>query len=169
MKTNADNIIRVGMANFVKDDLAKVGIKVILTPIDFNTLITNLRSDLQYDSILLGLQNSVPPTPGNGQNVWRSSGESHEWFIKQHKPSTPEEARIDQLMNEILTTQDIAAQKKAYHDMQTIVSEQAWMIWLPVLEIKLPVSNRFGNVQPSIMAHRLLWNIERLYVKPRES
>ena len=169
MKTNADNIIRVGMANFVKDDLAKVGIKVILTPIDFNTLITNLRSDLQYDSILLGLQNSVPPTPGNGQNVWRSSGESHEWFIKQHKPSTPEEARMDQLMNEILTTQDIAAQKKAYREMQTIVSEQAWMIWLPVLEIKLPVSNRFGNVQPSIMAHRLLWNIERLYVKPRES
>jgi peptide/nickel transport system substrate-binding protein len=169
MKTNADNIIRVGMANFVKDDLAKVGIKVVLAPIDFNTLITNIRADLQYDAILLGLQNSVPPTPGNGQNVWRSSGESHEWFIKQHKPSTPEEARIDQLMNEILTTQDIAAQKKAYHDMQTIVSEQAWMIWLPVLEIKLPVSTRFGNVQPSIMAHRLLWNIERLYVKPRES
>jgi hypothetical protein len=31
------------------------------------------------------------------------------------------------------------------------------------------VSNRFGNVQPSIMAHRILWNIERVYLKPRES
>lgn len=169
MKTNADNIIRVGMANFVRDDLAKVGIKVILTPVDFNTLITNLRADLQYDVILLGLQGSVPPTPGNGQNVWRSSGETHEWFIKQQKPVTPEEARIDQLMDEILTNQDVAAQKKAWREMQVIVSEQAWMIWLPVLEIKLPVSNRFGNVQPSIMAHRLLWNVERLYVKPREN
>lgn len=165
MKTNADNIIRVGMANFVKDDLAKVGIKVNLAPIDFNTLITNIRADFQYDAILLGLQNSVPPTPGNGQNAWRSSGETHNWFIKQQKPATPEEARIDQLMDEILTNQDVAAQKKAWREMQTIVSEQAWMIWLPVLEIKLPVSNRFGNVQPSILAHRILWNIERLYVK----
>jgi peptide/nickel transport system substrate-binding protein len=169
LKTNADNQIRVGMANFVKDDLAKVGIKVILAPIDFNTLITNLRADLQYEAILLGLQGSVPPTPGNGQNVWRSSGETHEWFIKQQKPATKEEARIDQLMDEILVNRDVAAQKKAWREMQTIINEQSWMIWLPVPEIKVPVSNRFGNVQPSILAHRILWNIERLYVKPRES
>jgi peptide/nickel transport system substrate-binding protein len=153
----------------VKDDLAKVGIKVNLVPVDFNTLITNLRSDFQYDAILLGLQGSVPPTPGNGQNVWRSSGDAHQWFVKQRKPATPEEARVDRLMDEILTNQDVAAQKKAWREMQTIVSEQAWMVWLPALEVKLPVSNRFGNVQPSILAHRILWNIDRLYVKSRES
>ena len=38
IKTNADNLLRVGMANFIKDDLAKVGIKVTLAPTDFNTL-----------------------------------------------------------------------------------------------------------------------------------
>jgi hypothetical protein len=31
------------------------------------------------------------------------------------------------------------------------------------------MSNRFGNVQPSIMAHRLIWNIDRVYVKRRDS
>jgi peptide/nickel transport system substrate-binding protein len=169
MKTNADNLIRVGMANFVKDDLAKVGIKVNLMPIDFNTLITNLRSDLQYDAILMGLQSGVPPTPGNGQNVWRSSGETHNWFIKQQKPATPEEARIDQLMDEILTNLDPAAEKKAWREMQTIINEQSWMIWLPVLDVKVPLSNRFGNTRPSIMPHRLLWNINEIYVKPREN
>jgi peptide/nickel transport system substrate-binding protein len=169
LKTNADNTIRVAIANFVRDDLAKVGIKVNLTPVEFNTLITNMRDDLQYDAILLALQGSVPPTPGNGQNVWRSSGEIHEWFIKQQKPATPEEARIDQLMDEILVNQDVPSQKKAWREMQTIVSEQAWMVWLPTLEIKIPVSNRFGNVQPSILPHRILWNVERLYVKSRES
>jgi peptide/nickel transport system substrate-binding protein len=169
MKTNADNLLRVGMANFIRDDLAKVGIRMTLVPVDFNTLITNLRSDLQYDAILLGLQGSVPPTPGNGQNVWRSTGETHQWFVRQQKPATPEEARIDRLMDEILTNQDQAAQKVAWREMQTIINEQSWMVWLPVQKVKLPMSNRFGNAQPSIMAHRLLWNIERVYVKPRES
>jgi peptide/nickel transport system substrate-binding protein len=169
LKTNADNLIRVGMANFVKDDLAKVGIKVTLAPIDFNTLITNLRNDFQYDAILMGLQSSVPPTPGNGQNFWRSNGETHNWFIKQQKPASPEEARIDQLMDEILTNMDLSAQKKAFREIQTIINEQSWLIWLPVLDIKVPVSNRFGNMRPSIMPHRILWNIDEVYVKQRES
>jgi len=112
----------------------------------------------------------VPPTPGNAQNVLRSSGETHNWFIRQQKPATPQEARIDALLDEILTNQDFAAQKAAYREIQTIVNEQSWMIWLPILKVKLPVNNRFGNVQPSILAHRLLWNVERIYVKPsRES
>jgi hypothetical protein len=33
------------------------------------------------------------------------------------------------------------------------------------LNVKLPVSDRFGNVQPSVMAQRILWNIEQVYVK----
>ena len=36
------------MANFVRDDLAKVGIRVTLSVVDFNTLITNVSSDYQY-------------------------------------------------------------------------------------------------------------------------
>jgi len=169
LKTNADNTMRVATANFVKDDLAKIGIRVLLTPVDFNTLITNLRSDFQYEAMLLGLQSGVPPSPANGQNVWRSSGETHVWFARQQKPATPEEARIDRLMDEILTNQDRAEQKRAWKDLQTIMSEQSWLIYLPILKIKVPVSNRFGNVDPSIMAHRILWNAERLFVKRRDS
>ncbi len=122
LKTNADNTMRVAAANFVKDDLAKVGIRVVLTPVDFNTLITNLRSDFQYEAMLLGLQSGVPPSPANGQNVWRSSGETHFWFARQQKPATPEEARIDQLMDEILIKQDRAEQKRAWRELQTIMS-----------------------------------------------
>ena len=39
LKTNSSNALRVSMANFIRDDLAKVGIRMTLTPIDFNTLI----------------------------------------------------------------------------------------------------------------------------------
>jgi peptide/nickel transport system substrate-binding protein len=165
IKTNADNAIRVAMANFVKDDLAKVGIKMTLAPVEFNTLITNIRSDFQYDAILLGLQSGVPPDPGNGQNVWRSTGETHEWFIKQQKPATPQEARIDQLMDVIVSNLDLNERKKAWHEVETLVNEQGWVVWLPILEARLPMSNRFGNAHPSVMAHRLLWNIDRVYMK----
>ena len=169
MKTNSSNIIRVAMLNFIRDDLAKIGIRVTPTPIEFNTLVTNSRSDFQYDAILLGLQSGVPPTPGNSQNVLRSAGETHFWFPRQQKPATREEARIDALLDEILSNQDVAAQKAAHREVQTIMNQQNWFIWLPILKVKLPVSNRFGNVEPSIMAHRLLWNVERIYVKRRES
>ena len=165
LKTNADNTMRVAAANFIRDDLAKVGIRVVLAPVDFNSLITNLRNDLQYEAILLGSQSGVPPDPANAQNLLRSSGISHYWFVRQQKPATPEEARIDQLVDQMVTTLDLGERKALWKQIQNIWNEQAWNIWLPILNVKIPVSNRFGNVQPSIMAHRLIWNIDRVYVK----
>jgi peptide/nickel transport system substrate-binding protein len=165
IKTNSDNRIRVAMGNFIKDDLAKVGIKVNLAPVDFNTLITNLREDFQYECILLGLESGVPPDPGLGQNVWRSSGRTHYWNMNQPRPETPQEARIDALMDDIISTPDMTLRKQAWHEIQTIVNQQCWIEWLPTLELKIPVRNRFGNLSPSVIPHRLLWNIDRVYVK----
>jgi peptide/nickel transport system substrate-binding protein len=169
LKTNSSNALRLTMANFIRDDLARIGVRMTLTPIDFNTFISNIINDFQYDAGLLGFQSSVPPTPFGGQNVYRSSGESHQWFARQQKPATPQEARIDAVLNEMLTSQDRALQKARWKEIQNIVNDQAWLIWLPVQTIKVPVSNRFGNVQPSVMAHRILWNIDRVFLKPRES
>lgn len=165
MKTNSDNKMRVGMANFIRDDLAKVGIKVTLAPVDFNTLITNIRDDKQYEAILLGLQSGVPPDPAMGQNTWRSSGRTHNWNISQPKPATPEEARIDSLMDTLVSSSDMTVRKQAWKDVQNIVNDQAWLIWLPTINAKLPLRNRFGNVKPSVIPHRLIWNIDRVYVK----
>jgi peptide/nickel transport system substrate-binding protein len=165
LKTNADNTMRVATANFIRDDLAKVGIRVILAPMDFNSVITNLRSDLQYEAIMLGSQSGVPPDPANAQNLLRSSGISHYFFVRQQKPSTPEEARIDQLLDTLVTTLDLGKRKAIWKDIQTIWNEQGWFVWLPILNVKLPVSDRFGNVQPTVLSHRILWNIERVYVK----
>jgi peptide/nickel transport system substrate-binding protein len=165
MKTNSSNTMRIAMMNFIKEDLAKIGINLISSPIDFNTLITNLRSDFQYEAMLLGLQSGVPPDPTMMQNFWRSSGLTHMWFIGQQKPDTPQEARIDQLMDVIRATHDLETRKKAYKEVETIHNEMAWEIWLPSRIQKIPVSNRFGNIQPSILRHRILWNSYYIYVK----
>jgi peptide/nickel transport system substrate-binding protein len=165
LKTNSDNMLRVAMANFIRDDLAKVGIRVTLVPVDFNTLITNIRDDFQYDAILLGLQSGVPPDPGMSQNVWRSSGRTHFWNMAQPKPETPEEARIDQLMDVIVSTPDLEKRKAASNEVDRIANEQGWFVWLPTPTIKLPVRNRFGNVHPTVIPHRLIWNVHKIFVK----
>ena len=167
IKTNADNVVRVQMANFIKDDLAKVGIRCTPTPVDFNTLVTNLRSDFQYEASLLGLSSAVPPDPGMGQNVWRSSGLTHYWNIKQPHPETAQEAEIDHLMDQNIATTDMAKRKQSWNQIEAIVQDQCWIVWLPTVNVKLPVRNKFGNLQPSVIPHRLLWNIDRVFVKPR--
>jgi peptide/nickel transport system substrate-binding protein len=165
METNGDNKIRVAMANLVRDDLAKVGIKVTLMPIELNTLLSHAFEDFRYECALLGIQPGVPPDPGMSQNTWRSSGRTHYWHIQQESPETRDEARIDALMDEIVSVNDPAARHRAWTEIQNTVNDQCWFVWLPTLVVKVPVSNRFGNVQPSVIPHRILWNIETVYEK----
>jgi peptide/nickel transport system substrate-binding protein len=167
LKTNSNNNLRIGMSNFIKDDLAKVGIKVNFTPADFNSIIANIQEDYQYDAVLLGLQTGVPPDPGQGQNVWRSSGRTHQWNPRQAKPETPEEARIDQLMDVIVSAPEFAKRKAAWVEIQNIVNEQCWFIWLPSNVLKLPIRNRFGNFEPTVIPHVLVRDIDEVYVKAR--
>jgi peptide/nickel transport system substrate-binding protein len=166
LKTNSSNLIRVNSANFVKDDLAKIGIQVDVVPIDFNALISNLREDFQYEAILLGLQSATPPDPGMGQNVWRSSGLTHYWNIKQPRPETPAEAKIDALVEANVTTLDAAERKRTWTEMQNILNQECFVVWLPTLVYKAPIRNRFGNLHPTVIPHRIIWNIDRVFVKP---
>lgn len=165
LKTNSDNRLRIAMGNFIKDDLAKVGVKVTLVPAEFNTLITNLRENFDYEAILLGLESATPPDPGQGGNVWRSSGRTHYWNMTQPHPESAAEARMDALMDVIVSTNDVAQRHAAWEEIENTVNEQGWIVWLPTLVLKIPVRNRFGNLQPSVIPHRLLWNIDRVFVK----
>ena len=167
LKTNSDNNIRKAMVTLIKDDLAKVGIDCIPALVEFNTLITNLRQDFQYEAILLGLQSGVPPDPvGQGQNTLRSRGLTHYWNVGQPKPETAAEARVDQLVEENLTTTDYAKRRAAWVEIQKLLNEECFIIWLPTPVIKIPVRDRFGNVRPSVIPHRILWNMEQVFVKP---
>ena len=166
LKTNSSNKVRVQMATFIKDDLAKVGIQCTPVPLEFNSLISNLREDLQYEAMLLGLQSGVPPDPGMGQNVWRSSGPTHYWNIKQTHPETPQEAQMDKLVDEMVSTTDMTKRKQAWDEIQKAINKQTWFIWMPTAKIKVPIRNGFGNLEPTIIPHRILWNIDRIFVKP---
>jgi peptide/nickel transport system substrate-binding protein len=165
LKTNGDNAVRMAMCNLIRDDLAKVGVKCVPTGVDFNTLVTNIREDFQYEAILLGLGSGVPPDPGMSQNVYRSSGPTHYWNVRQLRPETELEARLDRLMDDNLRALDLGERRRIWREMGRLLNDQCYFIWLPTMVAKIPISNRFGNLQPSVIPHRIIWNIDRVFVK----
>ncbi len=100
-------------------------------------------------------------------NFYRSSGLSHFWNTRQARPESRQEARLDSLFGELLRPAPLAARRRLSARLDEIVNDQCWVIWLPTMRIKLPVRDRFGNVHPTILPQRLLWNIQTVFVKPQ--
>jgi peptide/nickel transport system substrate-binding protein len=165
LNTNADNNIRVQMANFVRDDLAKVGIACVPVPLEFNSLVVSMRESFQYDAVLTGLGAAVPPDPAMYQNVYRSSGMTHYWNVGQSHPETAAEAEMDRLIAANASTLDPAERHRTLRELNRIWNDQVFAVWLPIAFTRVPVSDRFGNVHPVALPNRILWNIDRVYAK----
>ena len=166
LKTTSNNAIRVALANFIRDDLAKVGVRVTVAPVEFNSLTTNVNRDFRYEAVILGFGRRRPD-PGLATRFWRSSG-THPWHPRQQQPDSPEQARVDQLANQIVTTMDVEKRKALWKELHTIANQQAWVIWLPIQNNKAPIRDKFRNLRPSGVsstAAGVVWNAEEIFVK----
>jgi peptide/nickel transport system substrate-binding protein len=153
-------------AVLIKSDLENLGMKVILQPIEFNTLITKIDDTHDYDCILLGLQPGTSADPSDSMNVLKSSGFTHEWFPREKTPSTPWEARIDALMDAQMQTLDFARRKKDYDEVQEILGEEQPMIFTVTPMNYVAIRKDIGNVRATALtAYRATWNAEELYFK----
>lgn len=155
--TNSENTIRKQLATVVKSNLADVGINCISSPIEFNTLISHIRDDHEYEAILLGLTGGVPPDPALSQNVYRSSGVTHQWYPQQKTPHTTWEAQIDRLMDEVVSQPDFAKRKSAFDKVQEIIAEQVPIVPLARERLLVAVRDKFTNVKPSVLRPHVLW------------
>jgi len=168
LMVTANNAMVVGLCNFIRDDLATVGIKVTLAPVEFNTLISHIDGDWQYDTALFG-RGVQRPDPSFAASFWMSSGD-HPWHRLETSPDSPEERKVDDLVRQIVASTDRAKRLAAWRELHTIANEQAWVIWLPVQNIKVPVRDRFANLHPSPVLGStisVLWNAEEIFVKPQ--
>ena len=153
----------------MRDDLANIGIRVTLVPIEFNTLMANVYNDFDYDAVMMG-QAVRRPDPAFTVNFWRSSGSNHMWFPRQKTPSSSEEERADRLIDQIVASTDHTQRKAWWTELNALANEQAWVIWLPVQRVKAPVRSRFANLRPSAIlsgASSIIWNAEEIFVKPQ--
>jgi peptide/nickel transport system substrate-binding protein len=154
--------------NFVREDLAKVGIKATLQFVDFNAASASINSDFQYDASMLG-RTVARPGPLEARAFWRSSGRTM-WHLGRKGPDSPEQARIDQLLDMMSATTDRQQQLRWWRELHTIANEQAWVIWMPVRKLRAAVREKFGNVKPAALgggAYLVLWNAEQFFVTPQ--
>jgi peptide/nickel transport system substrate-binding protein len=166
--TNVENKTRIAIATNITDDLRKIGVGAIFTPINFNKLVSYLDAKPEkgkpyppynWESIVLGFTGG--PEPNNGRSIWSSSGNLHQWYPYQDRPDTPWEAEIDRIFREGAQEMDETKRKAIYGEWQTIASEQLPLIYTIVPEGLVALRNRFGNVKPSSAG--VIWNLEEMY------
>jgi peptide/nickel transport system substrate-binding protein len=163
ISTNADNTDRVAIANIIRQDLEKLGMKVTPAPEAFNTLVNKLVESFKWEALVIGLTGGIEPH--NGQNVWKSSGSLHMWNPKEPSPATPWEAEIDRLFTLGSTTVDQNRRKEYYYKYQAIVAEQVPIVYTTIANRFSAVRNKFGNIKYTAFGGAF-WNFPVIYIKP---
>jgi peptide/nickel transport system substrate-binding protein len=160
--TNADNNERMDIGAIIRADLERVGLKVQLRGVEFNTLVSKINSTFDWDTIVLGLTGGVEPH--FGKNVWTSQGQLHFWNPGQETPATDWEKRLDDLFTSGVQELDENKRKVIYDEFQMIISEEIPVVYT-VLGARLRAArNKFGNLRPSNYGG-LLHNLEEIYIK----
>ncbi|MFB3897119.1 MAG: ABC transporter substrate-binding protein [bacterium] len=162
LMTNAENNLRVDIANIIIADLNKLGLKVTLQAINFNTLINKLNVSFDWDAILLGLTGGVEPY--SGRNVWHSTGQLHLWNPRQKKSATDWETKIDSIFDASAIELDQNKRKQLFDEFQNIVAEELPVIYTVNQAALYAVKNKFGNVHPTAFGG-VFHNIEEVYIK----
>jgi len=151
-------------AVLVQGDLDKLGMHVILQPIEFNSLISKLSETYDFECAYSTVGSGTSLDPANAMNVYKSSGFTHEWFPEQKTPSTDWEARIDQLMDDQISTLDFNQRKKDFDEVQEIMAEQQPLVFTTLPTIYAAIRLGVGNVRPTVIGgYRTTWNAEELY------
>ncbi len=162
--TNSANNLRKQLAVVAKSNLADIGVAVVLAPIDFNTLLDHMRKDHRYEAILLGFTGGIPPDPALSQNLYRSTGVTHEWNPQQAVPATPWEAEIDRLMDTVVSETDYTKRKAAFDRVQEVMAEQQPVILLARERVLVAVRDKFQGIRPSLLRPHVLWDPASIYV-----
>ncbi|HEX8653323.1 MAG TPA: ABC transporter substrate-binding protein [Pyrinomonadaceae bacterium] len=155
---------RTKMAAVIQEDLARLGIRMQVAPIEFQALTARWHQTYDYDAILLGAD-VTEPDPSAYANFLLSSSTSHQWYPKQGKPSTDWEARIDELITAQAHERDTERRRAIFRDIQKILVEQMPVIPIVARHVASAANKRVGNYRPSTTLPYSMWNAEELFVQ----
>ena len=164
MLTNTIALLQT-YGQMVASDLAKVGIKVNLTPVEFNQLVATLMSTRTYEACLLPL--TGPPDPVGGLNVTLSSGPMHIFHPNQARPATAWEAEVDRLAWQCINATAFAERKRYWDQVQDLYARNLGFFYLMTANVYRAVRNTVGGARMGKIAtfHNLLWNEDQLYLR----
>ena len=160
----AENEPRKLMAGVIQEDLAKLGIRMQVVPIEFAAITNAWTKSHEYDAILLGLS-VTDLEPSTFANLLLSSGDAHQWRPNQKSPSTEWEAKVDELFAEQAREFDPEKRKATFREIQRIVAEASPVIPIVSRHVVSAANSRVGNFSPSPMFPYSLWNAAELFIK----
>ncbi len=146
LSTISGNTEHDAIATILRQDFAKLGIQVTVTPEGFNTFVGQLLGTYQWEAVIAQLLGKIEPGVG-AQEVWVSSGPLHLWFPKQERPATSWEAEIDQLFDQIGHEVRQAPRAALYRRWQEIVAAQLPQMYFAYPKTQPAVRNTVGNIQ----------------------
>ena len=159
-----ENEPRKLIAAVIQEDLAKLGIKMQVVPIEFAAITNAWTKSYEYDAILLGLS-ITDLEPSTYANLMLSSGDAHQWRPNQKSPSTEWETKVDQLFAEQARESDPEKRKSKFHEVQRIVADASPVIPIVTRHVVSAANSRVGNFSPSPMFPYSMWNAEELFIK----
>lgn len=161
--TNAGNREREAMANFLREDLEALGMRVTVNPIDFNLLVGQLTSGQGWDAIILGFTGVMDPN--GGRNVWHSTGGLHFWNLDPEGPQPDWQRRIDEIFDTAATILDREERRRLYNEWQALAAEHLPLVYLVLPVRDYAVRNTVKNATPSTYAGPLR-NFEVVWLAP---
>ncbi len=161
-----ENAARVEMATAIQEDLAQLGMKVTVAPVEFAELTRRWSKSYDYDAVLLGAS-VTEPDPSSYANLLLSSSPGHQWHPNQPTPATGWERRIDGLMNLQAREANMDTRRQLFQDVQRIIAGQLPVIPIVARHITVGANARVGNYRPARMLPFSLWNAEELFVRDR--
>jgi peptide/nickel transport system substrate-binding protein len=152
------------MAAVIQEDLARLGIKMQVVPIEFAAVTNAWTKSYEYDAILLGLS-VTDVEPSTYANLLLSNGDVHQWRPNQKSPSTEWEAKVDQLFAEQVSESDPGKRKSEFYEIQRIVADESPVIPIVTRHVVSAANSRVENFSPSPMFPYSMWNAEELFIK----
>jgi peptide/nickel transport system substrate-binding protein len=152
------------MAAMIQEDLAQLGIKMQVVPIEFAAVTNAWTKSFDYEAILLGLS-VTDLEPSTYANLILSSGVAHQWRPNQKSPATDWEAKIDQLFAAQASEFDPEKRKADFREIQRIVADVSPVIPIVTRHVVAAANSRIGNFSPSPLFPYSMWNAEELFIK----
>ena len=159
--TSRGHNVREKTAEVLRDNLAKVGIRLTLQLLLPNEIANRFLASFDYEAILFGFT-PTDVAPDLQTDLWYSSGPIHFWSPDQKKPAFPWELTVDSLISRLVTSTDPKIRKVSFDQAQSIWSAQLPAIPTVASNILVGWSGRLANVRPSILAPHLIWNAEEI-------
>jgi peptide/nickel transport system substrate-binding protein len=165
LMTNVENNVRVNVIGKLKEFWAKVGVEVLLRPVSFNELQSQLDDVHHFDAILLGWGSGVPPDPLNGKNIALTSGRSHAWYPQQPAPANDWEKKCDEIIHKMDQEPDSVKRRPMWAEFMRTQSEEQPMIYLYAANTYCASKNRVKNERATLLRPSTTWNNEELWLE----